>query len=171
MTEQAFETLVKQYERLVYTVCYQMVRDSALAEDLSQETFLSAYLHIDTCPAGAERPWLCRIALNKAKDHLKSAYHRRMAVTEAPGDTACALAEAANAPSIAEVCETCAQAQTTRDTIGALAEPYRTVSVLHFVQEWPVEAIAQTLGRPAKTVHTQLYRAKKMLRANLAAVC
>ena len=52
MTKEAFSQLVVQYERLVYTICFQLVRDAAAAEDLTQETFLSAYLHRDTMPAG-----------------------------------------------------------------------------------------------------------------------
>ena len=170
MTEQAFEAMVRQYEKLVYTVCCQLVHDHQLAEDLSQETFVSAYLHMESCPPGAEKPWLCRIAVNKAKDHLKSAYNRRMAVTEAPGDTAPALAAAQNVPSLEAECETRADAGLARECIEGLEEPYRTVSVLYFMQEWPVEAIARQLGRMPKTVHTQLYRAKKMLRRELAAV-
>lgn len=93
-----------------------------------------------------------------------------MAVTEAPGDTAPALAAAQNAPSLEAECETRADAGLARECIEGLAEPYRTVSVLYFMQEWPVEAIARQLGRMPKTVHTQLYRAKKMLRRELAAV-
>lgn len=54
-----------------------------------------------------------------------------------------------------------ADAGLARECIEGLAEPYRTVSVLYFMQEWPVEAIARQLGRMPKTVHTQLYRAKK----------
>ena len=42
-TYESFPQLVIQYERLVYTVCFQLVRDAAAAEDLTQETFLSAY--------------------------------------------------------------------------------------------------------------------------------
>ena len=169
MTEQAFEAMVRQYEKLVYTVCCQLVHDHQLAEDLSQETFVSAYLHMESCPPGAEKPWLCRIAVNKAKDHLKSAYNRRMAGTEAPGDTAPALAAAQNVPSLEAECETRADAGLARECIEGLAEPYRTVSVLYFMQEWPVEAIARQLGRMPQTVHTQLSRAKKMLRRELAA--
>lgn len=130
MTEQAFEAMVRQYEKLVYTVCCQLVHDHQLAEDLSQETFVSAYLHMESCPPGAEKPWLCRIAVNKAKDHLKSAYNRRMAVTEAPGDTAPALAAAQNVPSLEAECETRADAGLARECIEGLAEPYRTVKVL-----------------------------------------
>ena len=73
-------------------------------------------------------------------------------------------------PSLEAECETRADAGLARECIEGLAEPYRTVSVLYFMQEWPVEAIARQLGRMPKTVHTQLYRAKKMLRRELAAV-
>ena len=41
MTSESFSQLVRQYERLVYTICFQLVRDGAAAEDLTQETFLS----------------------------------------------------------------------------------------------------------------------------------
>ena len=44
VTTAEFSELVRQYERLVYTICYQFVHDHQTAEDLAQETFLSAYL-------------------------------------------------------------------------------------------------------------------------------
>ena len=77
MTKERFSELVLQYERLVYTVCFQLVRDAAAAEDLTQETFLSAYIHREAIPEGYERQWLSRVAANKAKDHLQSAWNRR----------------------------------------------------------------------------------------------
>ena len=76
MTKEQFSHLVSQYERLVYTICFQLVRDASTAEDLTQDTFLSAYLHRDAIPQGYERQWLGRIAANKAKDHLQSAWSR-----------------------------------------------------------------------------------------------
>ena len=82
MTQQEFTALISQYEKLVYTICRQFVGDDALAEDLAQETFLSAWMHRDDCPPGSYKPWLARIAANKAKDHLKSAYHRRVSAAE-----------------------------------------------------------------------------------------
>ena len=66
MTKEAFSQLVVRYERLVYTICFQLVRDPEAAEDLTQDAFLSAYLHRDAMPAGYERQWLGRIAANKA---------------------------------------------------------------------------------------------------------
>ncbi len=85
MTNESFSQFVGQYEKLVFTVCFQMVRDYQEAQNLSQETFLSAFRNIDRCPPEHYKPWLCRIATNKAKDHLKSAYARRVS---APGEEA-----------------------------------------------------------------------------------
>ena len=73
MTAGEYEAMVRQYEKLVYTVCYQLVRDVHTAEDLAQDAFLSAWLHRDDCRPDARKAWLCRIAVNKAKDYLKSA--------------------------------------------------------------------------------------------------
>ena len=66
MTKEHFSALVVQYERLVYAICFQMVRDAAAAELLTQDALLSAYPHRDSIPAGYERQWLGRIAANKA---------------------------------------------------------------------------------------------------------
>ena len=54
-------------------------------------------------------------------------------------------------------------AETIREMIRSLHEPYLKVSVLYFLEEKDVDEIALTLGRPRKTVQTQLYRAKQSL--------
>ena len=127
ITKERFTELVLQYERLVYTVCFQLVREPAAAEDLTQETFLSAYIHRESMPEGYERQWLSRIAANKAKDHLQSAWNRRT----------------------------------------VLKEPYRQVCRLCLLEEQSPEEAALALGRPVKTVYTQLSRGKKLLREAL----
>ena len=76
------------YTHLVYTICYQMVRDHGEAENLAQETFLSAYPHRDAAPPRKLKPWLARIATNKAKDYLKSAWARRVETSDALPDGA-----------------------------------------------------------------------------------
>lgn len=157
--------LVQQYERLVYTICYQFTRDAQLAEDLAQETFLSAYTHREDCPPDAWKPWLARIASNKAKDYLKSAYHRR--VTAADDDTMPTVEEALSTVQPEDITLTKDAVQRIRGEILALKEPYLKVATLFFLQEQSVEEIAQRLERPPKTVHTQLYRARQMLQKKL----
>lgn len=158
MTKEQFSALVEQYERLVYTVCFQLVRDAAAAEDLTQDTFLSAYLHRDAMPPGYERPWLARIAANKAKDHLQSAWNRR---TLLPGDDG--LPEGQAPPAETEALSRTGAADIAA-AIRELREPYRQVCELCLLRERSPEETALALGRPVKTIHTQLSRGKRLLR-------
>ena len=60
-----------------------------------------------------------------------------------------------------------AEAQAIRQMVKDLREPYYQVSVMYFLQERSVEEIARALRRPPKTVHTQLYRAKRLLQQQI----
>ena len=161
MTKDQFSELVRQYERLVYTVCFQLVRDGPAAEDLTQETFLAAYLHRESMPKGYERQWLTRIAANKAKDYLQSAWNRHAVL---PGDEGI---PPGLAPPAEEVVLEQAGTNTVRAAIAELKEPYRPVCRLCLLEEKSPEEAALALGRPVKTIHTQLSRGKRLLRERL----
>lgn len=161
ITNESFSRLVEQYEPLVYTICFQLVRDAAAAEDLTQDTFLAAYLHRASMPPGYERQWLGRIAANKAKDHLQSAWKRR---TLLPGDEA--LPPGA-APAAEETALSRGGAQEIAALIDRLREPYGRVCRLCLLEERTPEEAALALGRPVKTIHTQLTRGKQLLRTQL----
>ena len=161
ISKECFTELVLQYERLVYTVCFQLVRDAAAAEDLTQETFLSAYIHREAIPEGYERQWLSRVAANKAKDHLQSAWNRR---TVFPGDEELVRGLA---PPAEELALRRSAAADIRRAVGAMKEPYRQVCRLCLLEEQSPEEAAASLGRPVKTVYTQLSRGKKLLREAL----
>ena len=87
MTQREFSQFVTQYEKLVFTICYQFVKDYHEAQNLSQETFLSAYRHIDSYQGDNYKPWIARIATNKAKDYLNSAYSRRVMLASSEEDS------------------------------------------------------------------------------------
>ena len=161
MTKDQFSELVRQYERLVYTVCFQLVRDGPAAEDLTQETFLAAYLHRESMPKGYERQWLTRIAANKAKDYLQSAWNRH---TLLPGD---AGMPPGLVPATEEVVLRRSTAADIETLIRDLKEPYRRVCRLCLLEEKSPEEAALALGRPVKTIHTQLFRGKRLLREQL----
>lgn len=163
MTDEEFMSLVVQYEKLVYTICFQMTRDAYTAEDLTQETFLSAYTHRDSCRDNNLKPWLARIATNKAKDHLKSAYQRRVN----PDGGEAGLQAASCEPPPERAVETGDELARIRQKVTSLKEPYTKVCLLYFYDGRSTEEIALTLGRPKKTVETQLYRAKLKLQQML----
>ena len=158
MTKQ-FDNVVIQYQRLVYTICYQMVQDHFEAQNLTQETFLSAYMHIESCRENELKPSLARIATNKSRDYLKSAYHRKvqLAADELPERT---TPTGDNPDDVYIISE---GEQSIRDKIDSLKEPYLAVSKLFFLEEKSADEIAEILDRPKKTVQTQIYRARIQL--------
>ncbi len=156
--------MVKRYQGLVYTVCHQLVPDADTAQDLAQETFLSAWQAVDRCPPGFEKQWLARIAANKAKDYLRSGWARR---TDTPGDDVLALVGAppGEAPEDRALAEIGADAL--RQKILALREPYRTPCRLCILEERTAAEAAQLCRRPEKTVSAQLWRGKRLLREEI----
>ena len=152
--------MVQDHQALVYTVCHQLVPDVQEAQDLTQETFLAAWRAIDRCPPGHETQWLARIASNKAKDHLRSAWVRRV---NTPGDDVLALEGAPpGCQPEQQVLEMLGEEELTR-MILALREPYKTPCRLVLLEQHTMAEAAQLCRRPPKTVEAQLYRAKKML--------
>lgn len=159
-----FAELMQQYQRLVYTVCYQFVHDPHIAEDLTQDTFLSAFNSIDRCDPAYYKQWLVRVAANKAKDHLKSAWVRKV---QAPGDDALPEPRGAPTPDTQSPEETLVartEATAISDLVRGLREPYGSVAIMYLIEEKSVAEIAQKLQRPEKTVQNQIFRAKVILR-------
>ena len=172
--EKEFTALMQRYQSYVYTICYRFVLDAAQAEDLAQETFLAAYLHRDRCPAGNEKPWLARVAVNKAKDVLRSGWTRRVQLAVA-GDEDSAedpIVQLTGPPEEQpeEQRLRTERVNAVRREVCALPPPYHDVAVLVFLQEKTPDEAAQITDRPPKTVYTQLSRAKKMLAERLKEV-
>ena len=154
-----FDMFVEKYKSVFYTICRQLVADEGYAQDLTQETFLSAWRSMDRCPAGYEKQWLARIASNKAKDYLRSAWARRV---NTPGDEVLALEGAP--PGMQpeqQVLEALGEEELTGMILN-LREPYCTPCRLVLLEQHTMAEAARLCGRPPKTVEAQVYRAKKM---------
>lgn len=151
--------LIDRYQNLIFSICYKTTGDYFTAEDLTQETFLSAYRSLQSFDGNNEKAWLCRIAVNKCTDYLKSA-KRRTEPTD--WDTMPELQSRDGIP------EQEAYEASVRNTLlkhcRQLKSPYSEVAVLYFHEEETPEEIANKLHRKLKTVQTQIYRARSMLR-------
>lgn len=173
LTNEEFAALMQQYQRLVYTVCVQFVHDPHTAEDLTQDTFLSAFSSIDRCDPAYRKQWLVRVAANKCKDHLKSAWARRVETHEAEtlpeprGAPPPGSGLLGNDPGPEEALANADGAEELRQMILNLREPYGKVAAMYLLEEKPVQAIAQALGRPPATVQNQIFRAKAILRRQI----
>lgn len=72
----SFNTIVTRHQRAVYNLCLRMLRDTALAEDATQDTFIKAWTAVNTFRGGLVRPWLLRIATNRCYDVLRAQTRR-----------------------------------------------------------------------------------------------
>ena len=163
MTHEEFSLFVGKYERLVFTICYRLTKDYDISQNLAQDTFLSAYTHLLTKKIENEKPWIARIATNKAKDYLKSAYNKKVQLADE--ESFGAIPSPDMGPEELTVSED--GAGRIRECILSLKEPYHKVSVLYFIEEKSIEEISFLLGRPPKTVRTQVYRARQMIQNSL----
>lgn len=72
----AFNELVDIHTPIIFNVCLRLLRDSAAAEDATQDTFVRAWRAIEGWQGGQVRPWLIRIATNRCYDMLRSQSRR-----------------------------------------------------------------------------------------------
>ena len=125
---------------------------------------MAAYSQTDDCPPENYKPWLARIATNKARDHLKSAWNRRVS---APATSHAGNAQVSGAPpeTPEDLTVSEAEAEAIRRMVRELKEPcHRFRAVL--LEERSVEN-QPGAAPPPKTVHTQLFRAKRCCSKNM----
>ncbi len=155
-----FIKFVQQYQNLVFSVCLKLTGDYFAAEDLAQETFLSAYQHQSKFDGENEKAWLCRIATNKCLDYQRAAA-RRMVPTldeELPENPFVEWNEPLQKVLNQEIMEEL------RVCCHALSPPYDEIAILHFMEGKTAKEIAEHLGVNLHTVQTQIYRAREKLK-------
>jgi RNA polymerase sigma-70 factor (ECF subfamily) len=172
--EPAFRELVRRYERPVFSLVFRMVRDTATAEDLAQDTFIKVLNHIDKYnPEFKFSSWLFKIANNVAIDFLRK---RRLDTISMDGSPNASTASDIEATSfdIADGSESALDEMEAKElgsaierAIGALRPEYRSCIMLRHVEGRSYEEIAATLDLPLGTVKTYIHRARHQLRESL----
>lgn len=151
--------LIDSYQHLVFSICYKMTSDYFASEDLTQDTFLSAYGHLKDFDGRHEKAWLCRIATNKCLDYLQSAGRRSIPTEDIGLD---------DAGTSRETPESICLEEEVRETLlarcMALKPPYDEIAKAYYYDEMDAAQIAVQKGMKLKTVQTQVYRARAMLR-------
>ncbi|HEX2938199.1 MAG TPA: sigma-70 family RNA polymerase sigma factor [Ruminiclostridium sp.] len=155
-----FSDCMVQYERLIFTICFSFTKSYFDAEDLTQETFLSAYSHFDSFNGDNPKAWFTAIAANKCRDFLKSPARK----------TASLSVEELNLiedESIAPEQKVIQMDSTERVHMlcSRLKEPYKTTATRYFCDNMKLSEMSLKTGQNLKTLETQLYRAKKLLKA------
>lgn len=150
--------MLQQYEKLIFSICYRITGDYFDAEDLTQETFLSAYQSLSSFDGQHERAWLTRIATNKCLDYLKRAQRR---VKPSEPETLEQHSPPVHSPETACLEQMMEERLTT--LCKSLKPPYNQVALSYYCEEKTAKEIAMETGSNPKTIQTQIYRARSML--------
>ncbi len=163
----AFNRLVEHYQTSIYNVSLRMVGDAAVAEDITQETFVSAFRALHTFSAGNFRAWLFRIATNACRDHLRSAQVRRNTSLDALVDSP-SFSFTSEQESPEEFAVRRELSSFIQQSLLTLPTDQRMVLVLVDIQALSYEEAARVLKTPVGTVKSRLSRAREAMRTALS---
>ncbi len=157
--EERLSMMVDTYQNLVFSICYKVTGDYFMSEDLTQEAFLSAFKNLDTFEGENEKAWLCRIATNKSIDYLRSAGRRAV-----PTEDVFFEQKSEDAGSPEDICLEKEVKERLLKYCGRLKPPYNEIAKNVYYDEKKAAEIAKERNENLKTVQTQIYRARDMLR-------
>ncbi|HEU4452222.1 MAG TPA: sigma-70 family RNA polymerase sigma factor [Longimicrobium sp.] len=174
-SEKAYRELLDRYQRPVFSLIYRMVRDREQAEDLTQETFVRVFNHIDRYdPAYKFSSWIFKIATNLTIDWMRK---KEVPTVSIDGSRYATTSDEIEASTITveskdETPEELLIARELGDeierAIGRLRPEYKTAILLRHVEDKPYEEIAQIMSLPLGTVKTYIHRGRKELQELLA---
>ena len=162
-TDELLEAAVREHARMVYRVCYSVLRNHHDAEDTTQETFLRVWRYRGKLADVRElRTWLARIA-------WRVSVERRKNLPQVPLDeTEAAIAKVRPTTSSADQAVLLTEMQTVLDSlIAALPAKLRDPLTLSTLGEMSPAQIGEVLGINEAAVRSRLFRARQILRDKL----
>ncbi len=152
----SWKELYESYSRRVYRFLLSLTGSEDDAEELLQETFYQAFLHIDQFEGRCSPyTWLCQIG--KHAWFRESRRRSRFRTLEA----AAQMADPDPTPEFRTVAaDTAAR---TRRAIQSLPEPYREVVALHLYAGLPLKEIAMSMGKSESWARVTYYRARQKI--------
>ena len=156
-----YTELYEKYARRIYNSIHRIVSHTAEAEDILQETFLTAFKEIGKLSGVVSfEAWIKRVAINKSISHL-----RKKKIEFSDLDHTEVEAEKEYDRQENELFET--QVEDVRKSIENLPQGYKTIVCLYLFENISQEEIGAMLGISHNTVRTQYHRAKKKVLLSL----
>lgn len=153
----AADRLLQRYLRACRAVALAVTGSEADADDVCQDAFVSAIERIDECRDPARfGGWLLQIVRNRARNLLR---HQDLRRTDPLDERT-----VAGGPSPAVEAERHELRERLRNALVTLSEVRREVVLLHDLEGWKHEEIAERLELPAGTVRSHLHHARRQLR-------
>jgi RNA polymerase sigma-70 factor, ECF subfamily len=164
--DEAFDHIVKRWERRIYNLAWRMVGNREDAQDIVQETFLSVFKSIKGLrDPGNFQTWLYQIALNHCRARWKHrAINRRDDVATDQLEEKDYFAGALTVEHGAGKLE---QVDIIKKALAGLSEDHRTAIVLKEYLGLSLEEVASVMKCPLSTAKSRLYHGLQEVQRNL----
>ncbi|PYU62711.1 MAG: RNA polymerase subunit sigma-24 [Acidobacteria bacterium] len=166
----AFEELVLRHKQRVLAVAQRITNNREDAEDVAQESFHKAFLHLGSFQEKSRfSTWLTRIAMNEAFMLLRKRRGVVEVLPENPDDGMEPSSEAFvdQSPNPEESCSQRERKQLLTEAINRLGPTIRTAIWLRDIEERSVKETAQILGTSITAVKARVFQGRRKLRRNL----
>ena len=160
----AFELLMRRHNQRVYRVVRSLLRDADEIEDVIQQSYLQAFLHLDQFGGNARwSTWVCRIAINEALARIRQ--RGRFVSIDAASEEA--MADFSKGPDGDPERKAAGRefGAMVEQAIDGLPDIYRSVLILREIEGMTTEETAAVLGVEIDVVKTRLHRARAALRS------
>ncbi|MBI5361322.1 MAG: sigma-70 family RNA polymerase sigma factor [Planctomycetes bacterium] len=162
-----FAGLVHKYERIVYAIALQRLKNKEDAVDVTNEVFMKAYDSLSELKNPEKfKSWLFEIAVNKSLDALRKAERNPVLYLDNPE----VLEKASGIPIPCATSIKKESCQRVLTAIDSLPESYRTTLLLHLMENMNAGEIAHKLNMPPETARKQIYRGIQLLRGKLQSI-
>ncbi len=166
----SIDEMIDKYSKLVYKICYDMLINSFDAEDITQEVYISFYKHFDEYGKLQEneiKNILCKIALNKCKDVLKS---KAKKIENMTTDNILSLENYIMPNKMEDEILEKEKKENIIKLIKDIKEPYGNILYLYYIKQNSLDEISENLGIKKQTLKMQIYRAKKLLKEKIESI-
>jgi RNA polymerase sigma-70 factor, ECF subfamily len=162
--ESAFTFVYERHKTQIYNYLLRLSGSRELADDLTHDTFLSAYESLPKLrPDSNISPWLYRIASNRFRDHLR----RKKVISWMPwNDSPSSEAQVACVGKEQELPER----EAVQATLRAMKPDYAMCLILRLAEGFSSEETSQILGISPEAVRMRLSRARTMFKEAYKAV-
>ena len=142
------EAMIQKYGDMLFRTCLVMLQNQPDAEDAVQETVLKYMLKAPVFDSSEhEKAWLLKVAANHCRDMLRFRSRHPQVTLEQ-------LTEYLTDPENSGIL----------DALMTVPEKYRIVMLLHYVEGYPTDKIAQMIGKTPSAVKMRLQKGRKLLK-------
>jgi RNA polymerase sigma factor (sigma-70 family) len=161
----AFETLFKQYEKLVYRTAYLITGNKEIANDVLQEVFISVWKsrHTYDSSKGKLTTWLHRITVNECSRGKT----RKVSATVSLEEKGIDLPEMKHQSQPDEILVSKMEYEQLLRAMNALDSKHRSVLVLRYFNDLSYQEIAEALEIPLGTVKSRLNQSLRYLKEQM----